>query len=95
MFNWQKTKNLLKAKSITTTKIRQENLLPQSTLTKLNMLSSEHNGIDGAKEIEKKLNDYEKKNGKPFNSGMTTATIETLCTLLDCEPCDLFEYVRL
>lgn len=93
--NFQKTKDLLKARHITTTRIRQENLIPQSTLTKINMLSSEKQGIDGANEIKEKLQRYEKKNGKPFNIGLTTVTIESLCDLLNCEPCDLFEYVKL
>ena len=58
------------------------------------MLSSEKQGIEGAKEIKDKLQKYEKKNGKPFNCGMTTSTMEVLCDLLNCEPCDLFEYTK-
>ena len=59
------------------------------------MLSSEKSGIEGANEIKKKLQNYENKNGKPFNIGLTTITIEALCDLLDCKPCDLFEYVKI
>ncbi|MFV0413106.1 MAG: helix-turn-helix domain-containing protein [Oscillospiraceae bacterium] len=64
MITYKKALDLLKSKGYTTYIIRQDNLLPQSTLTKM------------------------------VNNGyISTATIDKLCNLLDCQPGDLIEYV--
>ena len=88
MLIWNKTIDLLKKKGITTYKIRQKNLMSQSTLAKIKMCSGT------PEEINQKLEHYKKThNGKEFKTDVNTKTIEELCLLLDCKPWDLFDWV--
>lgn len=88
MVNYNKLLEKMKEKGITTYKIRQKSLIPQSTLTKLKMCS-------GAtwEEIENKLKQYKlEHNGKDFMCDVSTKTIEDICQLLQCQPYELIEW---
>lgn len=88
MINYDKLMKKLKEKGITTYTIRQQALIPQSTLTKLKMCSG-----DSMEEIEKKLQEYkDTHNGKDFMYDVLTKTIEDICQLLQCQPQDLIEW---
>lgn len=88
MINFQKLLNKLKETGINTYTIRQLALIPQSTLTKLNMSS----GKDIA-EIEEKLKKYaEEHDGKEFKTDVSTKTIEDICQLLQCQPQDIIDW---
>lgn len=88
MINYNKLMLKLKEKGITTYIIRQNALIPQSTLTKFNMCSG-----DSMEEIEKKLQEYkDTHDGKDFMYDVSTKTIEDICQLLQCQPQDLIEW---
>lgn len=88
MVNYNKLLKKLKEKGITTYVIRQQGLIPQSTLTKFNMCSG-----DSMEEIEQKLQEYKNSHGgKDFMCDVSTKTIEDICQLLQCQPQDLIDW---
>ena len=87
MVNYTKLLEKLKEAGITTYIIRKKGLIPQSTLTKLNMCS----GTDA--EILEKLEKYKREHdGVEFKADVSTKTIEDICQLLQCQPQDIIDW---
>jgi DNA-binding Xre family transcriptional regulator len=87
MIIYNKLMNRLKKKGITPSKIRQYNLMSQSTLTKIKMCTGT------IEEIESRLKEYrDTHNGKDFSYEISSKTIEDLCQLLQCQPKDILEW---
>lgn len=87
MIIYNKLMSKLKKKGITSTKIRQYNLMSQSTLTKIKMCTGTN------EEIELRLKEYkDTHNGKDFSYDVSSKTIEELCQLLQCQPNDILEW---
>lgn len=93
MINYNKLLKKLEENNITTYTIRKNALMPQSTLTKLKMCSSDKEGYEAFKEINGKLDKYkETHNGTEFKTDVSTKTIEDICQLLQCQPQDIMEW---
>ena len=98
MINYSKLLRKLKDRGITTYMIRQQALIPQSTLTKFNMCSVSDKDREKYPKrpemeiIKKKLEEYQITHGNEFKTDVSTKTIEDICQLLQCQPQDIMEW---